>query len=148
MIDGVALQLEINPHSYCVAGANSAGPHGALICGSGSVRLVDNAFKLNVTGAAPGNIGLFIYGSAAAQKPFGNGTLCLAPPVFRWLPAVQIDPSSNASRALDFTQPPFSSGPGAITPGSTWYFQLWYRDPVGGGAGYNLSNGLKATFHP
>ena len=36
------------------------------------------------------------------------------------------------ARALDFTQPPADGGPGQIAPGSTWNFQLWYRDPSGG----------------
>ena len=45
----------------------------------------------------------------------------------------------------------FSSGEnllnsGAITAGSTWNFQLWYRDPAAGGAGSNLSNGLQVVF--
>jgi hypothetical protein len=35
-----------------------------------------------------------------------------------------------------------------ITPGSTWTFQFWYRDLAAGGAGFNLSNELSATFCP
>jgi hypothetical protein len=38
------------------------------------------------------------------------------------------------------------SGPAQILAGSTWYFQLYYRDGVG--AGFNLSNSLQATFCP
>ncbi len=50
--------------------------------------------------------------------------------------------------ALNFTAPPAGSGLGAITPGSTWYFQFWYRDPLGGGPAFNLSDGMMATFCP
>jgi hypothetical protein len=35
---------------------------------------------------------------------------------------------------------------GPILPGSTWYFQYWFRDPLGGGAGANLTDGLRMTF--
>jgi hypothetical protein len=53
------------------------------------------------------------------------------------------------SRFVDFTIPPAGSGPGQITPGATWNFQYWYRDPLGpGGSGVNLSNALAATFAP
>ena len=47
----------------------------------------------------------------------------------------------EANRAL-------SAGGGAITAGSTWNFQFWYRDPQGGPNGFNLSDGMRVTFCP
>jgi hypothetical protein len=35
---------------------------------------------------------------------------------------------------------------GQIAPGSTRYFQFWFRDWPAGGAGTNLSDGLRLTF--
>ena len=36
---------------------------------------------------------------------------------------------------------------GAITAGSTWNFQCWYRDPNGScGSGFNLTNALAVVF--
>ena len=36
---------------------------------------------------------------------------------------------------------------GAISAGSTWYFQLMYRDPLGpGGSGFNLTDGVRIPF--
>jgi hypothetical protein len=29
---------------------------------------------------------------------------------------------------------------------STWHFQLWYRDPLGGGGTTNTSDGLRVDF--
>jgi hypothetical protein len=49
---------------------------------------------------------------------------------------------------VDFGSPPASTGPGALTAGSTWYFQYWYRDPLAGGANFNLSDALGGTFCP
>jgi len=49
---------------------------------------------------------------------------------------------------LDFTQEPFNSGPFAVNPFSTWNFQFWYRDPLGGPAGFNFSDGLEVMFCP
>ncbi len=48
--------------------------------------------------------------------------------------------------APDITSPPQASG--QILDGSTWNFQFWYRDPNGGGAFYNFTDGLSATFCP
>ena len=47
---------------------------------------------------------------------------------------------------VDFEDP--TQPTSQITPGSTWYFQFWYRDSAAGGAAFNLSNGLSATFCP
>jgi hypothetical protein len=48
---------------------------------------------------------------------------------------------------LDLTAPPADAGPGAITAGTSWSFQLWYRDPAGpGGSGFNLSDGLRVSL--
>jgi hypothetical protein len=58
------------------------------------------------------------------------------------------DSFGDVERLLDFTQPPAGGGPGQIEPGSTWNFQLWYRDPAGGGSGFNLSDALSAPFTP
>ncbi len=66
--------------------------------------------------------------------------------LFRLGPPVLIDGAGAVSRHLDFTQPPADEGAGEIRPGSTWYFRFWYRDPFFGGAGFNLSDGLGATF--
>ena len=50
------------------------------------------------------------------------------------------------THALDLSDPP--SAAGLITPGSTWNFQAWFRDPTDGLAGYNFSSGLQVTFCP
>ena len=132
--------------SYCVAAPNSAGA-GALMGAVGSTSLSINDLALTATGAPPGQNGIFYYGSQPAQNPFGNGFGCIGgPPVVRLLPVVTIDPSGAAMRALDFTAPPLSSGPGQVLTGSTWRFQFWYRDTAGGGSGFNLPDGLEATF--
>jgi len=144
--DGVVVRLELNPRTYCIAAANSTGPDGALICGSGSVSVADNDFTLSVAGAAISQPGLFYYGPQAVELPFGDGYRCVGGGVFRLNPPVTTDGTGSGSRALDLTDPPAPAG--QITPGSTWHFQYWYRDPAAAGSGFNLSNGLRATFHP
>jgi len=68
--------------------------------------------------------------------------------VYRLLPVLLTDGTGGVSYHVDFTQPPANGGPGQIGPFSTWNFQFWYRDPQGGPAGFNLSDGLEVTFCP
>lgn len=140
--------LTLDPFSsFCVGAPNSAGP-GAAISASGSASLAGNDTVLHVDGAIAGQFGLFFYGPNAIQVPFGNGFRCVGGGVFRLNPPLLPDGIGAASRALDLTAPAAASGPGQITAGSTWRFQFWYRDPAAGGAGFNLSDGLEATFGP
>lgn len=136
--------------SYCVAGANSAGP-GAALTSSGSSSVSAADFALHVSGGVPGGKGLFAYAPDQQQTPYGDGFLCIAPGsagTFRLLPAAAFDAAGNVSLALDFTQPPVGSGDGAIAPGSTWNFQLLYRDPASGANPWNASDALQASFCP
>jgi hypothetical protein len=133
--------------SYCVAAPNSVGP-GALIGSSGSTCTALNDFTLTCSGLPPNSNGLWFYGANAGQIPFGNGFRCVTGTVFRLGPPQTVSAQGSVSRFVDLNVPPASGGASAITPGSTWRFQFWYRNPAGGGAGYNLSNGLAAVFCP
>lgn len=52
--------------------------------------------------------------------------------------------AGTSSRTVDLANPP--AGNGTITAGSTWHFQMWLRDPNGGGAGFTFTDGLALTF--
>ena len=58
------------------------------------------------------------------------------------------DGFGEAWKLLDYTLPPLNAGADAITIGSTRRFQFYYRDPPGGGARTNVTNGLAITFCP
>lgn len=131
--------------SYCLSTLNSSG-YAAQMCCSGNLSVCTNNSCVAAIGCPPDNLGLFIYGSNPAQIPLGNGYLCISPynpGLFRLAPSVLINSSGTAQLKLDLKNLPAA---GMITPGSTWHFQCWFRDPLGGGAGYNLSNGLRVTF--
>ncbi len=133
--------------TYCQASPNSYGL-GAKIWGSGSTSLANNDFGLVVVAAVPNEPGLFYYGPNQISAPFGDGFRCVGGTLFRLNPPVLADGFGDVARAVDFHAAPANAGPGAITAGSTWRFQYWYRDPAAGGAGFNLSDGLEATFCP
>jgi hypothetical protein len=55
-------------------------------------------------------------------------------------------PSGSAHQPLDFLGLPSQGG--VITPGSIWYFQVWYRDSQLPGSGINTTNAVKLAFQP
>jgi hypothetical protein len=144
----VALQCP-PPLRYCVAAPNSVGA-GAPIDHAGSTSVSAEDLAFTASGAPPGQFGVFFYGPDPAQVPFGEGFLCIAAGalgIYR-LPPVVIDGTGSVQQPIDWDAPPAGSGPGALQPGSAWCFQFWYRDPLGGPAGFNLSDALEVSLCP
>ena len=131
--------------SYCSTAPNSLGG-GAFISTQGSTSVGANDLTLVAQSASPGQFGVFYYGSAQIEVPFGDGYRCVGGSTFRFAPVPTSSPFGDASWQLDLNAPPEPAG--QILAGSIWNFQFWYRDPAFGGAGFNLSNGLSATFIP
>jgi FG-GAP repeat len=132
-----------NPAFYCVGAPNSVGP-GVSISTTGSASVSDADQVLAGAGCPPGVFGLFFFGPGTGQVPFGDGFLCITGPLQR-LPPAQADAGGLLSSDL------WGHGVAEawISAGSTWNFQLWYRDPFGpGGTGFNASNALSLTFCP
>lgn len=134
------------PTNYCVTSPNSAGP-GAVMGWAGSTSLGANDLQLYTYGCPSHKLGIYLYGTDAAQIPLGNGFRCVASPFHR-LASVTTNWIGDATYAIDFTAHPVNSGPGEITIGSTQRFQLWFRDPAAGGGLTNLSDGLLVTICP
>ncbi|MFT4541881.1 MAG: hypothetical protein ACI841_002242 [Planctomycetota bacterium] len=147
-VDGPCGTPTCGTSSYCLAGANSVSTMGAKISSSGSTSVGANDLSLCVSDGVPGQFGLFFYGPSQAMNVFGDGFLCVSSGFFRLNPPIAASVQGGYARVLDLAAAPMNAGAGAITPGSTWNFQLWYRDPVGGGAGFNLSDGLSTTWCP
>lgn len=134
------------PESYCVA---APGSHGlaATMGWNGTTSIAANDFELACFDLPSGANGLFFLGTQAAQAPFGNGTRCVAGLVART--AVQsASVFGEVARRIDFGATPWNSGATALRAGSTWHAQFWYRNAAAGGAGFNLSNGLRIVFCP
>ena len=130
------------PFRYCVANPNSTGVPG-FITWSGLPSISENMFYLESGDLPPDQPGWFFMGTEQEMTPFGDGYQCLGGDVVR-LQKIQIEISGETDFHLDFTIPPMDQ----ITPGIPWYFQLYYRDPDNGGAGYSTTDGLCVTFAP
>ena len=137
MNQGLAIQ-------YCTSTINSSG-FNAWLDHTGDMSCCSNNTCLIAYGVPASTLGIFFFGSQPAQIPLGDGVLCVSPfyPGFYRLPAVTTTPYLSASTHVDLKALP---APVAITPGTTRYFQFWFRDPGSGGAQSNFSNGLQITF--
>ncbi len=116
-----------------------------MIGNGGSPFISDNDFVLISVGLPEHQLGLFYYGPNQVDVPFGSGFRCVGGQIQR-LPVVNTGDLGVAVYYLDLERQ--DPGPNQISEGSTWNFQYWYRDPLDGGAGYNLSDGLEVTFCP
>lgn len=131
------------PSNYCIAAPNSRGP-GAIMGWSGTTSRAQNDFTLTCTGGIPNGFGFFFFGNAQQQTPFGNGFVCVSGNVFRLLPGDNFSLSGVAARPVDM-----NSGVGVnLTAGTTWNFQIKYRDVAAGGALFNYSDGLNVSICP
>ena len=142
--DHVPDECQCSHASYCLTSPNSVGA-GARISHAGSTSETLNDTELVVTDAPPGQIGIFFYGGGQAQTPFGQGWLCVGGSIQRMAPPVVVSAAGAGTLFLDLVGTPPSN---EIDAGETWNSQFWYRDPAGGGALFNLSDGLQITFCP
>ena len=106
---------------------------GAGIDATGSSDVIDNDFTLTASGVPTGSFGIFLASTTTGLSPCpggcaaNQGTLCLGGTIARIGPVRQAGMDQSFSTPLDLTALPFSP-PVAVTAGSTWYFQGWYRD--------------------
>ena len=125
------------PTNVCSTSPNSVGAGAVMGWAGSTVRTQDN-FTIVASGLPPGAANIFYYGPSQTATPFGNGVRCVGGSVVRL-------PVSNASIFGDAAMPVNLTG-SPIDAGEIWYFQNWYRNPAGGGAGFNLSDALRAPF--
>ncbi|MEM8710723.1 MAG: glycoside hydrolase family 9 protein, partial [Planctomycetota bacterium] len=140
----VGLPGRAHDGSFCAGDVNSSGQR-AHLRGVGTRSLSANELTLSLSCAPGPTFGLFFYGPATAVIPAGNGVVCIADPR-RLAPAVSISSGGSAGLTLDLASAPFSSGPSAVAPGETWFFQTWHRDSIG--AGFGTSDAMRVTFLP
>ena len=132
--------------TYCTSMPNSTGAV-ATLAHFGSLNLTQSSFGLASTGMPvnPSSFGVFTCGTIPTNVPFGNGTLCISP----FAPGITklgVRPLSTPTVSLGIADSPTAFS--QCTPGSTWYFQFWFRDPAAGGSRFNLSDGLQVSFAP
>jgi hypothetical protein len=127
---------------YCPASPNSAGP-GARLRAEGSTQVALDDFALLLDSAPAHKAGLLLLGANPASTPFGDGTLCVSGSIRRIPPPVNTDGQGQLLARMHLAGPILAP---VVAPGNSAHFQFWFRDPAGGPAGNNLSNGLAVTW--
>ena len=152
---------------FCAATANSTGTP-AVLSGSLSFSL-DFKLHLEVSGGVPDEFGYFLIGSEATPGVvISEGLNCLVgtgtAQMFRYNVAGtaanslgRFDQSGlfqnlagTSLTGTGFDVPDYipSSIPIGFAPGSTWHFQMWYRDSASMSGASNFSNGLSVMTAP
>jgi hypothetical protein len=129
--------------NFCVPEVNSTGQP-ALISLVGTASLSANNAGLRCTQLPSTTAGLFFFGTGSLNpgNPFGNGRLCISGSIRR-LPLTQAV-AGVVNQAQNFGSTPYAG----IQAGDVRFFQFWYRNTAAGGAGFNLSDGIRVTFCP
>ncbi len=146
---GGTLDVQLDPVgggavSFCPATPNSLGQV-PLHYLAGSASVGQNQFTLFVE-RLPGLQPLvFMAGQHFIQAPCFNGVLCLGRPSYRLSLGVA-DIFGTATAVVDLSAP--IQDQVMLLAGSTWGFQVAYRDPQAGGVGLNLSPAFRVSICP
>ena len=112
------------------SGPNAAHAGGAKLSVRGCPSLTANDLMFVAADVPTSSFALLRYGSQQAHMPFSGGWDCLGGRVLTLPMPVPTQAPGVARIAIDLTQPPFSAGVGAISAGSSWNFQMSYRDGI------------------
>jgi hypothetical protein len=137
-----------DPQVYCQSQPNSQGcvPH---VFWSGTPSAAVSTFRVHVDDVLNQKVGLLIWGPQPNDMPFGDGTLCVGPPVVRTAGqfsggTVGPDDCSGAF-AYQFTSAYLSSQ--GLVSGSVVCSQYWSRDPAASSA-FHLTDAVRFSVLP
>lgn len=133
------------------AGCQHSGGIGAVLDGAGTTSVTTDNFVLNASQTPSSSVGLFFMGPVATQAAFGDGLRCVGSPTYR-LGVSAMTAAGTGSYGPGIVARSYTFGTPAsnITPGTTWNFQLWYRNAAAfcTPSTFNLTNGLSVVFTP
>ncbi len=113
----------------CPGSPNTFGAEGHLSV-MGSLAVSDSRLTLHASQLPPGKLALFLYGQSGMPYNIqSGGQLCISGGIFRMLPAGLIGEWGERILDVDFTIPREAQN---LMPGTTWAFQVWYRDSFPG----------------
>lgn len=122
--------------------ANSTGS-GAVLSATGTRVFANDDLVLHVSGARPNQPGMALQGGALVPQPFRDGILCLGPPTER-IELIFLDEAGAATTSVSI-----ATEGGIAGPGTTAWYQAWFRDPQFSvcGTGSNLSQALQVDWN-
>jgi hypothetical protein len=131
--------------SYCPALAPNSTGRPARMRAVGMTSVIDNYLTLAAHDAPPGQLGLFLVGTAPTITPMSSGNLCVGSPVGLLTQFVRtVEATGTLAATIDLTHLPLSPTR-AAQPGETLYFQAIVRD-VAPGPPMHFSDALAVTL--
>ena len=136
---------------YCTGYPNSTGAAGT-IAATGADDVSFERLSLTCESLPANVLGYFLVSGAFGSvdmPPGSQGLLCLGGTIGRFIGPGQAQSSGPGGRfsiQVDVNQIPQPPGFAVIQPGSTWNFQAWHRDSVGGSATSNFTQAVAVTF--
>jgi subtilisin-like proprotein convertase family protein len=128
--------------------ANSGNPAGASLTAAGSAAL--DTIVFTQSGELPTSLSIFLQGTStiAAGIQFGDGVRCVGGALLRLYTHNAVGGVVSAPQGGDASVKTQSAALGdVIAPGSTRYYQVYYRDPASvSGLNFNVGNALEITW--
>jgi hypothetical protein len=124
----------------CTPAPNSVGS-GAVLSWQGGANVFFGSIV--VDGLPRSSLGIVLLSDQADETPFGNGVRCVGG-VQRRLIAKRAAQGTMTMSIQEAEQEAMAWITGRL--GQPVYLQYLYRDPAAGGAGFNLSSGLRITL--
>lgn len=136
--------------SLCDGAVNGTGA-AASMCIEGSERAAANAVTVTVTDLPANTFGLFVASmdTGVVVNPGGAaGNLCISgPSLGRYISQlVPANPDGVARLDVNLASIPSANAFTAASPGSTFAWQMWYRDSAAGGNTSAMSEARQVTF--
>jgi len=129
---------------HCGVSANSTGQPGSLSL-VGSDVVGESNLTLHGYNMPAGEFALCLYGQPSAALSLATGgELCLfGGPIHRLFPLRRVGESGGIYYPIDFTD---SGNLNTLLPGTTWAFQVWHRDRIGGQSVTNTTSAVTITL--
>lgn len=127
--------------NYCTANPNSTGVP-AFLSAQGAASREQNNLVFAALDLPPTAVTLLYSGTSAIDPgvPFGDGLQCVGGAMIRHVAQQAV--AGTVIAAQDVRSPAYAG----VLPGDTRYYQVLYRDPDAGGAGFNTTDAVAVTF--